>query len=125
MSIAQRPQRTLALCGLVCAALMITAAGAATAAPRPSPGPNPVAQERYYASFGTADTSGALAHEQYLGSYGETQPLSSPQAPAAPDDSPWLPIALAIAGALVIVAASASQLRRLRIRRRRAAGFPA
>jgi hypothetical protein len=122
MSSVHRLKRLAALSGLVCAAFMTTIAGVAVAASDP---PKPHPQERYLASYGDGGTAAALAREAYLESYGETQPLSSPQAPAAPDDSPWLPIALSITGALVIVAASASQLRRLRIRRRRAAGLPA
>jgi hypothetical protein len=118
MSIAHRLQRSVALCALLCAALMTTAAGVALAASDPPTGPNPYAQERYYSSYGTADTSAPLAQERYLGSYGEPQSLSPPQSPIPSDDTPWLPIAVSIAGALVIVAASATQARRVRIRRR-------
>jgi hypothetical protein len=125
MPTVERLKRSVALCGLVCAALMTTSAGAAIAASDPATGPNPYAQERYYSSFGVQDTSAAHAQEQYLQSYGESQPLSAPQSPLASDDTPWLPFALSIAGALIIVAASATQLRRLRIRRRRAAGSAA
>jgi hypothetical protein len=121
MSIAHRLLRSFSMCALVCAALMTAAAGTATAAPSP----DPYAQERYYASLGNADTSAAIAQEQYLGSYGEPQPLSPPQSSLPSDETPWLPIALAIAGTLVVVAASATQLRRLRLRRRRAAGSSA
>jgi hypothetical protein len=119
-----RLNRSAALCALVCAALMTMAAGVAVGATDSLADHGLHAQEDYYASFGSRDTSAALAQEQYLGSYGEPQPLG-PSQPATPsDDTPWLPIALAITGALV-VAASATQLRRLRIRRRRAAGHPA
>jgi hypothetical protein len=76
------------------------------------------AQERHYTSYGDPATSAALAQERYLTSYGEPEPLTRPQAPAPSDDTPWLPIALSIAAALAIVAASATQLRRLRSRRR-------
>jgi hypothetical protein len=123
MSVAHRLKRSVALCGLVCAALMATTAGAAVAASDPRPGL--YAQERAYSSYEPADTSPAIAQERYLGSYGEPQPLSPPQSPLPSDDTPWLPIALSIAGTLVIVAASATQLRRLRVRRRRAAGSTA
>jgi hypothetical protein len=119
MSISQRMRRSISLCGLVCAAFMATAAGVAVA------DSDPYAQELYYSSYGNAQTSGALAQEQYLESYGEPQPLVPPQSPITSDDPPWLPIALSIAGALVIVAASATQFRRLRVRRRRAAGSAA
>jgi hypothetical protein len=124
MSIAHRLERSVALCALVCAVLM-TSAGVALAASDLAAGPNPHAQERYYSSYGTADTSAPLAQERYLGSYGEPQSLSPPQSQVPSDDTPWLAIALSIAGALVIVAASAMQLRRLRLRRRRAASSTA
>jgi hypothetical protein len=64
-----------------------------------------------------------LALERYYSSYGEPEPLPVAEAPApADDDAPWLPIALIAASTLTIVAASATHLRRLRIRRRRTAG---
>jgi hypothetical protein len=63
----------------------------------------------------------ALAQERYYSSYGDPEPLTVPQSPARSSDTPWLPIALAIAATLAITAASATHLRRLRIRRRRAA----
>jgi hypothetical protein len=122
MSVAHRLNRSVALCGIVCAALILATAGAAVAAS--DPGPGLYAQERAYSTYGPADTSPAIAQERYLGSYGEPQPLSPRQSPPS-DDTPWLPIALSIAGALVIVAASTTQLRRLRVRRRRAAGSTA
>jgi hypothetical protein len=50
---------------------------------------------------------------------GTAEPPSAPASPLAADDTPWLAIALSISGALLIVAATASQLRRLRLRRRR------
>jgi hypothetical protein len=81
---------------------------------------DPHAHERYYSYYGTPDTSAALAQERYLSSYGEPESLTPPESPVPSDDTPWLSIALSITGALVIVAASATQLRRLRIRRRRA-----
>jgi hypothetical protein len=80
---------------------------------------DPLAQERYYSSYGTPDSSAAVAHERYLSSYGEPEPLTMPQSPVPSDGPPWLSIALSIAGALVIVA-SATRVRRLRVRRRRA-----
>jgi hypothetical protein len=65
-----------------------------------------------------------LAIERYYQSYGEPEPLPVAEAPAPvpSDDTPWLPIGLAAAAALAIVAASATHLRRLSIRRRRTAG---
>jgi hypothetical protein len=115
VSITHRLRRSAALGALLCAALVPATAGVASAAP------DPLAQERYYSSYGTPDSSPALAQERYLSSYGEPEPLTLPQAPAPTDDTPWLPIALSITTALVIVAASATQLRRLRLRRRHAA----
>jgi hypothetical protein len=63
----------------------------------------------------------ALAQERYYSSYGDPEPLTVPQSPASSADTPWLPIAFAIAATLAITAASATRLRRLRTRRRRAA----
>jgi hypothetical protein len=115
MSITHRLRRSAALCAILCAALLATTASVALAAA------DPLAQERYYSSYGSPDSSAALAQERYYTSYGEPEPLTLPQSPAQSDDTPWLPIALSITGALVIAAASTTQLRRLRIRRRRAA----
>ena len=63
----------------------------------------------------------ALAQERYYSSYGEPEPLAVPQSPSPSDDTPWLPIALSIGAALAILAATATQFRRLHLRRRRAA----
>jgi hypothetical protein len=84
------------------------------------------AQERYYASYGEpqpidAGTAAARAQERYYSSYREPEPLTLPQPPSPSDDTPWLPIALSIAVGLALVTASATHLRRLRIRRRHAA----
>ena len=95
-----------------------------------------LAQERYYSSYddtGTIDdgtsaarSAAALAQERYyssyddaetIGAYAEPEPLTVAQSPAPSDDTPWLPLALS-AVALAIVAASATQVRRLRLRRR-------
>jgi hypothetical protein len=103
-----------ALCATIaCAALATTATGAALAAA------DPLAQERYYASHATPSSAAALAQEQHYSSYGDPEPLALDSAAPA-GESPSLPIALALAGALVIVAASATQLHRLHTRRRRA-----
>lgn len=67
-----------------------------------------------------ADVTAALAQERYYSSYGDPEPLSLPQPTAPYDETPWLPIAAFIAIALAIVAATATQLRRVRIRRRAA-----
>ena len=88
-----------------------------------------LAQERYYTSYGkstatddnvTPAADRALAQERYYTSYGEPEPLTRPQSPVPSDDTPWLPIALSITAGLLIVATSATQLRRLRLRRHRA-----
>jgi hypothetical protein len=114
MSTAHRLRRAAALCAILCAALVPATAGVALAAP------DPLAQERYYSSYGTPDSSAALlAQERYLSSYGDPEPLTLPHSPVPSDDTPWLPIALSITGALVIAAATATHLRRLRLRRRR------
>jgi hypothetical protein len=64
--------------------------------------------------------SPAQAQEAYYSSYGEPQPLSSP-APAPPfDDTQLLVIGLACIAALGIAGATASQVHRIRVRRRRA-----
>jgi hypothetical protein len=115
----RRLRRSAALCAVLSAALVPAATGAALAMPDQLP------QEQYYSSYETPDLSAALAQERYLQSYGEPQPLSAPQSPVPSDDTPWLPIALSIAGALAIVATGATQLRRLRVRRHRAVGTPA
>jgi len=80
------------------------------------------AQERYYGTYGQpqpidAGTVAAKAQERYYSSYGE--PETSTQPPSSSDDTPWLPIAIAIT--LAVITASATHLRRLRVRRRRAA----
>lgn len=117
MSITHRLRRPAQLCAIACALLVPTTGGAAFAAP------DPLAQERYYSSYASPDTSPAQAQaqERYYSSYGDPKPLSPSPSPAPSDETPWLPIALSIAGALAIVAASTTKLRRDRIRRRRAA----
>jgi hypothetical protein len=119
VSIIHRLRRPAQLCAIACALLVPTTGGAAFAAP------DPLAQERYYSSYASPDSSPAQAQERYYSSYGDPKPLSPSPSPAPSDETPWLPIALSIAGALAIVAATATQLRRVRIRRRRAARTPA
>ena len=120
MSITRHLRRAAQLCAIACALLVPATSGAAFAAADPL-----LAQERYLASYGTPDPSSALAQERYLSSYGAPEPLTPPQTPAPSNQMPWLTIALSITGALVVVAASATQARRVRIRRRRAAHTPA
>jgi hypothetical protein len=58
----------------------------------------------------------ALALERYYSTYGEPEPLPVAEAPAPVDDPlPWLPIAVAIAAILSIVAAGATLVRRRRV----------
>jgi hypothetical protein len=94
--------RPTILCAIACALLVAGMTGAAAAAP-------------------SDPQAAALVQERYYGSFGEPEPLTVPQSPAPSDDTPWLPIALVIGAALAVVTASAAQLRRLRVRRRRAA----
>jgi hypothetical protein len=77
-------------------------------------------QALYYTSYGTPQSDAAAAQGRYYASYGTPEPLTLPQSPAASDDTPWLPIALALAVVLALTVASATQLRRLRTRRRTA-----
>jgi hypothetical protein len=63
----------------------------------------------------------ALAQERYDASYREPEPPVVAQSPAPSDDSPWLPVALFVAAAFAVIAASAVGVGRVRIRRRRAA----
>jgi hypothetical protein len=73
---------------------------------------------RYDTSSGDPVTSSALDDQgRYLTAYGAREPLSRPQSPAAPDHTAL--IALCIAAAFAVVAASLTQVRRVRIRRRR------
>lgn len=116
MFISYRLRRSVALCAIACAALIPATGGAAFAAA------DPPTQESYYSSYETPDASRSVAREHYYSSYGDPEPLSLPQSSLPSDDTPWLPIALSIAGTLIVVAASATQVRRLRFRRRRAAG---
>ena len=101
MFTAHRIHRTAILGVLVCALLM--PAASAVAAGRSK-------QDRAIVS--------ARAQERYYSSYGDPAPLSLPQVAAAPSDdgTPWLPIALSVAAAAAIVAASAVGVRQLRLR---------
>jgi hypothetical protein len=125
MSITCRLRRPAQLCAIACALLVPATTGAAAAAADPTVKERAFAQERYHSSYETPGTSPALAQERYLSSYGKPEQLTPPQGPAPPNDAPWLPIALSLAGALAIVTVSVTQLRRVRIRRRRAAQTPA
>jgi hypothetical protein len=133
----RRIHRPAIVVALACALLVSALSGAAVARPvHDSQTRAALAQERYHSSFGEAKPLGrpageakpsdrviaaALAQERYYSSYGDPEPLAPPQSPVASDDTPWLPVALSLAATLAIVAAGAAHLRRLRIRRRRAA----
>jgi hypothetical protein len=115
--------QTLAIgCALACA-LLVSAIGGAAAAQASDAAR---AQERYYSSYGEprpidSGTAAARAQERYYASYGKPEPVTPPQSLSPSDDVPWLPIAPSIVITLVVVTASATQFRRLRVRRRRAA----
>jgi hypothetical protein len=109
---ASRTHRRTIIGAIVCALLASALTGVAPAG----------ANERTQAAA-------ALAQERYYSSYGEVERRTVPRSPhdtrpahdtQPADDTPWLPIALSMAAALAIVAASATQARRLRIRRRAA-----
>ena len=112
MSAARRLRRSAPLAAVACAMFAANAAAA-----------DPLAQESYYSSYGKpALPPTEEAQEQYYSSYGEPEPLGA--APSS-DDGPWLPIVLSVGGTLIVVAVSTTQARRVRIRRRRAAGLAA
>jgi hypothetical protein len=119
VSITRHLRRPAGLGAIACALLVSLPSSAAVAVADPLQAER--SQERYYSSYGRPDRPGpALAQERYLSSYHEPKPLTPPQSRAASDATPWLPIALSIAGALLIVAASATQARHVRTRRRAA-----
>jgi hypothetical protein len=118
-----RRTRTVAL-AVVCALLTCALAGASPAgASQESLLAGARAQERYYQSFGgsgaTVPSQLAAAHaqERYYASYGEPRPIAVAHSPAPSDGAPWLPITLAVAAAMAIVAAAVSAVRRLHLRR--------
>jgi hypothetical protein len=111
MSITRSTHNLIAVMATTAALLAIALTGTAGAAA------NPLAQERYYSSYGDKATQAALAQERYYSSYGEPEPLSLPSAPAPSDGTPWLPI-VAVAGGALALALTAAGARRLRVRRR-------
>ena len=130
MSNASRTRRAAVLGAL--ASVLLGASGAAVAAAqtngdtRLSPAR---AQQCYYESCpeleSTASPSesrrqtAAEAQERYYSSYGEPEPITAAAPPAPADGTPWLPIVLALTGALAAAALLAAiQRRRLRLRRR-------
>jgi hypothetical protein len=124
--LASRTHRRTIICAIVCALLVPALTGVAPAsANKRTQAAAALAQERYYSSYGEpetidARTAAAEAQERYYSSYGEPEPLTVAQSPEPSDDTSWLPIALSVAVALTIVAASTTLARRLRIRRRAA-----
>ena len=120
---AGRTHRRTITCAIICSLLACALTGVAPASAMDRTRDAALAQERYYSSYGEpeaidADTAAAAAQERYYSSYGESEPLTVTQSPQPTDDTPWLPIALSVAVALTIVAASATMARRLRLRRR-------
>jgi hypothetical protein len=78
----------------------------------------------YYSSYGESTdpaTAAALAQERYYSSYGEPEPLTVPSSPDGSGETPWIVVALSLTGALVVAAAGAAGLHRVRTRRRPAA----
>ena len=77
-----------------------------------------LAHERYYSSYGEPDTidagtSAAQTQERYYSSHGKREPPTVAQSPAPSNHTPRLPIALSVAVALAIVAASTTEVRKL------------
>jgi hypothetical protein len=109
-------RRAAIVSAFVCASLTSCLSGVALAGPVE----RALAQEQYYMGGGNPDSGAAITQERYYSSYGEPEPLTLPQ-PAVPSDhTPWLAIGLSLAAALATIALSATQLRRLRHRRRTA-----
>jgi hypothetical protein len=99
---------------IVACVLLVVALSATPAQAAPNSKAAALAQERYYSSYGTEPGSAAaLAQERYYSSYGRPGPLAASPPVRAPSNSPLLPIAL-IAGTLVLMGASATQVRRFR-----------
>jgi hypothetical protein len=63
----------------------------------------------------------AVALRRYYSSHPEPAPVAAAPSTGTSHDSRWLTIALSVAATLAVVAISSTGLRRLRIRRRRAA----
>jgi hypothetical protein len=117
LTTARRIHHPAIACALACALLVAALGG--TAAARSSTHAAiaaPLAQERYYSSYGEPPQSAsALAQERYYSSYGEPEPLTVPQSPAPSDDTPWGSIAIALA---IMLALAAARTPGLRTRRR-------
>ena len=109
-------RRAAVVSAVVCASLTLGLSGVALAGPIE----RALAQEQSYMGGGKPDSSAAIAQERYYSSYGEPEPLTLPQPADPPDHTPWLAIGLSLAAAVATIALSATQLRRLRHRRRTA-----
>jgi hypothetical protein len=105
--------RSLIACGLACAlaAFSMSSVAAASSQDLRSPDSRDAAQSGEI----------PLAQKLYGSSSPAPAPIDPPQAAAPSHDTRWLSIAISIAAMLVLAAAIAAQLRRKRIRRRRAA----
>jgi hypothetical protein len=123
---ASRTHRHTIIGAIACALLAAALTGVAPAsANERTQAAGALAQERYYSSYGEPETTDAAtaaaeAQGRYYSSYGEPERLTAAQSREPSDDTSWLPIALSVAVALAMVAASATLARRLRIRRRTA-----
>jgi hypothetical protein len=98
---------------VLAAVLALVVPAAASAMPS-----DPLAQERYYSSYGEPAPSDPLAQERYYSSYGEPAPVVQPTVSAVPadDDAPWKTLAL-VSGALVLALLGAEAVTLTRLRR--------
>jgi hypothetical protein len=94
LTTARRIHHPAIACALACALLVAALGG--TAAARSST---------------DAAIAAPLAQERYYSSYGEPEPLTVPQSPAPSDDTPWGSIAIALAIMLALAEASTTGLR--------------
>lgn len=111
--------RRTVICALVCALLTCAVSVAPAGASQPDP------QALYYASYNKHDAADALtptrfaaaAQARYYASYGQPQPLTPAHQPAPADDgTPWLEIALIVAGGLAVASTGAALAFRMRRR---------
>jgi hypothetical protein len=116
MLTASRIDRALMACAVACALFGFGIAGPVAISAGDAPHTAAaLSQERYYSSYSTPQPSAAaLAHERYYSSYGQPEPPIHTQS----HETPWLPIAHSLAIALALAVASATQVRRIRTRRR-------
>jgi hypothetical protein len=140
MSTVRRIHRPAVACALACAGLAAATSTAAAHAPNPDlqrPAALRPAVPHQVLRSHTAREAGRiapnrvgpshaslLAQERYHTSYGNPGGLAMSQSPAPSDGTPWLPVTLAVLAELGLLAAIATRLRRLRLRRRRAVVLP-